>query len=273
MNKEQHNIPEIAGFVVAREGSKSIPKKNLQIAGGLPLVAHTFKAAVASGMLNRVILSTDDREIIALAPDYGVDAPFARPSELAGDNVHVIEATVHALTWLAEHENYKPEYFMLLQPTSPLRNARDIRAAVSIALRNDADAVVSVTPSKHHPNLSKVIDKQGRMRPFVESGLSESRRQDLPDTYALNGAIYLVKRSVLLSGRSWCPPNAHAYVMPPERSLDVDSPWDLKLIRMVFDEMNKNSGQNDQETALENQFMFQDYEFCLNNGGHDEFLP
>ena len=228
------NRPSILGLIVARGGSKSIPRKNIRPVGGKPLIAYTIDAALASGCLDRVILSTDDTEIAGVAKACGAEVPFMRPAEMAADASPVIDATLHAFQWLEKNENYFPMFGMLLQPTSPLRTAGDIQKAVALAVERGADAVVSVAEADRHPYLMKAIDAQGRLSPFVDTPLSESRRQDLPPVYAINGAIYLVKRTVLQERRSWCPAGALAYVMPAERSLDVDTPWDLKLADLIL---------------------------------------
>ena len=230
------NRPSILGLIVARGGSKSIPRKNIRPVGGKPLIAYTIEAALASGCLDRVVLSTDDPEIAEVAKKFGAEVPFMRPAEMAGDASPVIDAALHAFQWLEKNENYFPMFGMLLQPTSPLRTAGDIQKAVAFAVERNADAVVSVTEADRHPYLMKTVDGQGRLSPFVATPFSETRRQDLPAAYAINGAIYLVKRTLLQEKRSWCPAGALAYVMPPERSLDVDTPWDLKLADLVLGE-------------------------------------
>ena len=230
------NRPSILGLIVARGGSKSIPRKNIRPVGGKPLIAYTIEAALASGCLDRVVLSTDDPEIAAVAKTFGAEVPFMRPAEMAGDASPVIDAALHAFQWLEKNDHYFPMFGMLLQPTSPLRTAADIQQAVALAVERNADAVVSVVEADRHPYLMKTIDGQGRLVPFIESPQSGNRRQDLPPVYAINGAIYLIKRSLLAEKRGWCPAGALAYVMPPERSLDVDTPWDLKLADLVLGE-------------------------------------
>ena len=131
-------------------------------------------------------------------------------------------------------ENYIPMFGMLLQPTSPLRTAEDIDAAIRLAEEKNADAVVSVTAVDRHPFQMKVIDENGKLTPFMKTELADSRRQDLPPVFGLNGAIYLVRRTVLQESKTWCPAGALAYVMPAERSLDVDTPWDLRLADLLL---------------------------------------
>jgi len=221
-------------LVVARGGSKGVPRKNLRIAGGQPLIAYTFLAARRSRLLDRTIISTDDAEIAAAARLYGVEVPFMRPAALAQDGSHIMDATLYALDWLDRNDGYRPEQVMLLQPTSPFRTEEDIDQAILLALERRAPAIVSVCECHRHPYLAKRIEADGRMRAFIESDFQTSLRQRLPEAYDLNGAIYLVRRDVLLEERSWCPRGTHAYVMPPERSMDIDTLWDLHVADRVI---------------------------------------
>ena len=225
---------QILALIVARGGSKGIPRKNLQRVGGKPLIAHTVLAAARSRRLDRVVLSTDDPEIADVAKSYGAQTPFTRPSDLAGDDSPVIDTALHALSWLDQHESYRPGYIMLLQPTSPLRTEHDIDGAIQLAFARGANAVVSVCEARRHPCLAKCIAHDGTLRPFVESIHQTCRRQDLPPVYDLNGAVYLVRSNVLLDEQTWCPRNAQAFLMPVERSLDVDSPWDLRVADLIM---------------------------------------
>ena len=224
----------VLALVVARGGSKGIPGKNLRRVAGQPLIAHTLMAARRSRLLDRSVLSTDDPAIAAVARRHGVEVPFMRPARLARDRSHVIDVTLHALRWLDRREGYRPDWVMLLQPTSPLRTAQDIDGAIRMARQHGARAVVGVSASRRHPCLAKRITPTGTLAPFIDTTLQTVRRQDLPPAYDLNGAIYLVRRDVLLAEKSWCPPAAHAYVMPPERSLDIDCRWDLRLVSIVL---------------------------------------
>ena len=215
-------------LIVARGGSKSLPRKNVLALAGRPLIAHTILAARACTGLDRIILSTDDDEIAAVAREYGAEVPFMRPAELAGDTAHVMDVTRHALQYLETKEGYRPDLVLLLQPTSPLRATIDIENALAMLETTGANAVVSVCEAKGHPYLMKTLDDNGRLAPFMDTTMSSSRRQDLPPVYALNGAIYLVRRIVLLESGTWCPPGALGYVMPPDRSVDIDTAADLQ---------------------------------------------
>jgi CMP-N,N'-diacetyllegionaminic acid synthase len=225
---------EILGIIPARGGSKGVPGKNLALVAGRPLIAWTTRAAQASGCISRLIVSTDDQVIADVARQHGAEVPFLRPAELAQDDTPGIEPVLHAVRWLDEYEDYQPGYIMLLQPTSPFRSGEDIVAVVKLAQSRQADAVVSVCPAHHHPYWMKRLDAEGRMCDFIKLNQSYASRQDLPDVYALNGAIYLVRREVLLTQRKFYTDATFGYVMPVERSLDVDSPWDLHLANLAM---------------------------------------
>lgn len=225
---------EVIGLITARGGSKSMPRKNIAPLAGKPLIAWTIEAARASRLLSRILVSTDDGEIAQVAAAWGAEVPFTRPAELAGDATPHVLVVEHAIRWLEEAEGSRPHYMLLLQPTSPLRSAEDIDAAIALAEEREAIAVVSVSPMERHPYLSKRILANGTLADFITSDIAYLRRQDLPPAYALNGALYLNRCDSLLRDHSFLPPGTLGYVMPPERSLDVDTPWDFHLIELVL---------------------------------------
>lgn len=235
-------MSEIVGLVTARGGSKSIPRKNVKPLAGKPLIAWTIEAALQSCGLNRVIVSTDDNEIAQVAQEWGAEAPFMRPSELAQDDSPHIAAVEHAIRWLATHDNAHPDYIMTLQPTSPLRTAGDIDAAIQIAETHTAIAVVSVCEMSRHPYLSKRILPDGTLADFVSSDIAYMRRQALPPAYVLNGAIYLNCCESLLHNQTFLPQGTYAYIMPLERSLDIDTPWDLYLADLILKDRMRHEG-------------------------------
>jgi CMP-N,N'-diacetyllegionaminic acid synthase len=227
-------LGEVIGLITARGGSKSMPRKNILPLAGKPLIAWTIEAARSSRFLSRVLLSTDDPEIAEVAAAWGAEIPFMRPAELAGDTTPHVLVVEHAIRWLEEAEGSRPEYVLMLQPTSPLRTAEDIDGVITFAWEREAIAVVSVSPMDRHPYLSKRILADGTLAEFVTSDIAYLRRQDLPPAYALNGALYLNRSDSLLCDHTFVPPGALAYVMPPERSLDVDTPWDFHLVEMIL---------------------------------------
>lgn len=223
----------ILAIIPARGGSKSIPTKNIRPVAGKPLIAWTIQAALASHHSPRVIVSTDHEQIAETARCFGAEVPFLRPAELAQDDTPGIAPILHAAQWLAEQENYHPDFVMCLQPTSPLRVTEDIDQAIDLLLAKAADAVVSVTPADHHPYWMKRLDPSGRLGDFAPHPPT-IRRQDLPAAYALNGAIYVARCEVLLGYKTWYTDKTYGYVMPPERSIDVDSQWDMYLADLIM---------------------------------------
>lgn len=220
---------EILGLVTARGGSKGLPGKNLRPLAGRPLIAWTIESARESRAISRVVVSTDDPFIAEVAREFGGQTPFLRPESLARDDSPHADVVLHALEWLDANEGRRPDAVMLLQPTSPLRTADDIDAASELMIHCDAPAVVSLVETHHHPYLARSIDRKGRLTPFMTHDLAYPRRQDLPPAYALNGAIYLCLSEALRSQRSFEPAGTIGYVMPPERSLQIDTAWDLQL--------------------------------------------
>ena len=237
--------PVVLGIITARGGSKGIPRKNISPLAGKPLIVWTIEAALNSHSLRRVIVSTDDAEIAQVCRGHEAEVPFMRPDELARDDSPHMDVVIHAVNWLMTHENYCPDYIMLLQPTSPLRTAVDIDAAVALALQRAADGIVSVSEAPDHPYLIKRIAGDGNLVDFVKTPKGYLPRQLFPPAYVVNGAIYLARRDMLLQQRTWYTDRTYPYIMPPERSLDVDTPWDLYLSDLVLRDRLHNSCPSD----------------------------
>ncbi len=235
-------LPVVLGLITARGGSRGIPGKNIRLVAGKPMIAWTIQAALECDSLNRVILSTDDAEIAEIGRKWRAEVPFMRPTELAQDNSPHIDVILHAVEWLMANENYHPDYVVLLQPTSPLRTAQDIDAAVALALQRDADSVVSISESPAHPFFIKRITGEGKLADFADKPGGYLPRQALPPAYVENGAIYVVRRDVLLREKTLYPDGTYPYIMATERSLDVDTPWDLYVADLVLrDKLHKSS--------------------------------
>jgi CMP-N,N'-diacetyllegionaminic acid synthase len=224
----------VVALITARGGSKGIPRKNLAPVAGKPLIAWTIAAALGAKCVSRVLVSTDDPEIAEVSRQCGAEVPFLRPAELAEDHSTSFDVAAHALRWLSEHDRDEPDYLLLLQPTSPLRTAADIDGAIALARERNADAVLAVCEASPHPYLARRVDERGQLSDFISLAQKPSRRQEYPAAYMLNAAIYLNRPASLLATRSFQPPGALAYVMPQERSLDVDSSWELRLVDLLL---------------------------------------
>ena len=224
----------IFALITARGGSKGIPGKNIKLLAGKPLIAWTIQAALESSIFDRTIVSTDDDNISQICSKLGAEVPFKRPDELAQDDSPHIDAVVHAIEWLNHNCNYYPEYVMLLQPTSPLRTVEDIKNAIELLIKNNADSIISVSPTTVHPYLMKQINEEGLLLDFVEKPESYLPRQLHPPVYHVNGAIYLIKTDIILQQRTFSPENTFPYLMPMERSLDIDTLWDFYLGNLIL---------------------------------------
>ena len=234
----------VLAVIPARGGSKGLPGKNILPLAGKPLIAHTITAAQQAKSLDRIVISTDDHEIADICRQYGGKTPFMRPSELAKDETLIYPVLTHAVQWLQKHDNYVPDYVMLLQPTSPLRTSQDIDDSISKALAKDADGIVGLCRADPHPYLAMRLDDAGIISQFMEldSPLAErySRRQDLPDAYSINGAIYLATRELLVENETFYSDRTYAHIMPPERSVDIDSELDLRLAELILGRANQS---------------------------------
>jgi CMP-N,N'-diacetyllegionaminic acid synthase len=224
----------VLAVIPARGGSKGLPDKNIRPLAGKPLIAWTIAAAQAAGCLDRVVVSTDNEAIAAVARKFGAETPFLRPPEWARDETPTTDAVGHAVRWLDEHQGYRPDAVMILQPTCPLRTADDIRQALGIYVRQQARSVVAVCEAKQHPLWMKQVAADGRLTAYLPDWEHATQRQLLPKVYALNGALYLVQRDVLLEQNTVYPPDTFAYVMPKERSVDIDTPWDLHVAELLL---------------------------------------
>lgn len=226
---------KILAIIPARGGSKGLPRKNIKKLKGIPLIAYTINAARECEYVDRVVVSTDDEEIADVSRRFGADVPCLRPSELAEDTTPTIDAILHMINYLKENEGYSAEYILLLQCTSPLRNSNHIREGISKLMNSDAEALISVCEAEVNPYWTKVFDGD-KLKSFIDNGVSINRRQDLPDVYRLNGAMYLIKTDVLIRKRTFQPENLIGYIMDHKSSVDIDTELDFKIAEVIMSE-------------------------------------
>jgi N-acylneuraminate cytidylyltransferase/CMP-N,N'-diacetyllegionaminic acid synthase len=225
--------PRVLAVITARGGSRGVPRKNICLVGGRPLIEWSIVAARQAESVGRVVVSTDSEEIAVIARGCGAEVPWLRPRELALDETPGIDPVLHLVETLQRDEGYEPDLVMLLQPTSPLRTAADIDAAVSLATSTGAEAVISVCPVAQHPAWMKRIGARGELLDPPGADVLAPRQQLAP-LFILNGAIYVTATPALLRTRSFYAADTRAYVMPPERSLDVDTAWDMHLADLAL---------------------------------------
>lgn len=218
---------KVLGIITARGGSKGVPGKNLKPLGGKPLLAYTVEAAVDTAV-DRLILSTDDVKIADAGRVLGCDVPFMRPPELARDETPHLPVIQHAVRWLQEHDGYSADVVVILQPTSPLRSAIDISGALRMLELSGADSVVSVTEVGPHAHPMRMlrVDASGNATLFSGEPVRNriNRRQDMPQAFVMNGAVYACRTHVLFGDDpSLYGDRVVAYPMPADRSISIDS--------------------------------------------------
>jgi len=219
----------VLGIITARGGSKGFPGKNIADLAGKPLISYTITAGKNSKYIDRLILSSDDEDIIRVAKEVGCEVPFVRPAELALDTTPGIDPVLHAINSIEG----KYDYIVLLQPTSPLRTAEDIDGAIKKCLSGHP-ACVSVSEPDKSPFWMYSITETDKMVPILES--KAYRRQDLPKIFALNGAVYVAETQYLIDRKTFITEETVAYVMPKIRSIDIDNEIDLKLCGVIITE-------------------------------------
>lgn len=225
------NGKRILATISARGGSKGVPGKNIRQLGGMPLMAWTIREARRSAFIDRLVVSSDDEAILAVARAHGAETPFVRPAELAKDDTPGVDPVLHAV------EALKPEvydYVVLLQPTSPLRTVEDIDGAIVRCLDNAWPCLISVTEPDKSPFYVFSLDGEDRMTPVIAQDSFHTRRQDLPRLFAPNGAVYVARCDWLAATRSYLTPETRGYEMPRERAMDIDTLLDFDLCEFML---------------------------------------
>jgi N-acylneuraminate cytidylyltransferase len=218
----------VLAVITARGGSKGLPRKNLVDLGGKPLLAWSIEAAQRSRYIDRLILSSEDDDIIAVAEKYGCDVPFRRPAELATDAARIDPVLIHAL----DHLGGTFDYVVLLQPTSPLRIAADIDGAIELCVTRGAPACVGMCESPKPVEWMYRVGDDSTVNPIVGEIIT-TRRQELPATFVINGAVYVARVEWYRHHRRFLCPDTVAWRMPRERSIDIDSEDDLIVARAI----------------------------------------
>lgn len=230
---------KVLALIPARGGSKRLPRKNVLPLAGKPLVGWTIEAAIQSKYIDRVIVSTDDQEIIHISESFGAEVPEVRPSELSGDLATTESVVFHIL----EKYGNGQDILVLLQPTSPLRDANNIDEAIELINQKAAVSIVSVTKCEHPPHWANVIPSDGSMKDFLNNDHNK-RSQDFGDYFRLNGAIYVydinylnVNKSIKYTDKTF------AYEMSSFKSIDIDNDWDFKYAEFLLDNIYENSNK------------------------------
>ena len=223
--------PFVLGAIFARGGSKGLPRKNIRPLAGKPLIAYAIEAALASKLIDRVVVSTDDAEIARIALQHGAEVPFMRPSELAADDSPELLAWRHALQELdAATGQPKVDVLAAIPPTSPLRAVEDVDACIQKLLDSDADVVITVRPAERSPYFNMVrLDGEGYARLVIPPEEAIYHRQVCPPVFDVTTIAFAARPEFVLKSCSLYEGKVRAVMVPPERALDIDSELDLKF--------------------------------------------
>jgi len=229
----------VLAVVPARGGSKGIPRKNLQLLGGKPLVALAVEAGRSASLVSRVLCSTDDPEIADAARAAGAEVPFLRPPELARDTAEDWPVFMHALDFLEREESWLPDIVVNLRPTSPLRRPSHVDAAIQLLQDTGADSVKAVCLARQHPHKMWLRQPDGRIEPFLNTPFRLARGPDVPraelqDVYWQNGVVDVTRREVILEQKTIIGRRVAGLVTEPADSIDIDTPLDLALAELVL---------------------------------------
>jgi CMP-N,N'-diacetyllegionaminic acid synthase len=227
---------KILAIIPARGGSKGVPKKNIKMMHGKPLIAYSIEQALSvKHLFHRVIVSTEDKEIARISMQYGAEIPFLRPQELAEDHAPSLGLVQHAVHFIEKQDKIKLDWVCLLQPTNPLRTPIDIKDSIHLCSNTPCDSVISVAQAEHqHPvYMKKIID--GYLVPFGPKETEGTRRQDLtPQAYFRDGSIYLTKRDVVIDHNSLWGTHALPLIMPSIRSVGIDNALDWEIVSTLM---------------------------------------
>ena len=237
---EKSNI-KILAIIPARGGSKSVPKKNIRNLNGKPLIAYTIEAAKRiEEKFHKIIVSTDDEEIAEVAKHYGADVPFIRPSNLAEDKTPTYPVLQHAVNFVEKDDGINIDLIMLLQPTAPFRTTEDMLNCLNLSQTSNTDSVISVVQVfSYHPILMKKIENNRLTHFSIEEKEGTPRQLYKPPAYMRNGAIYITKRNNLIEQNSIWGNSITPYVMPQERSYNIDDEIDFITSEMMMKKSTK----------------------------------
>ncbi|MCL9662778.1 acylneuraminate cytidylyltransferase family protein [Paenibacillus hunanensis] len=219
----------VLAIIPARGGSKGIPRKNIKQFAGKPLIAWTIEEACKSKYISRLILSSDDDEIIEIAKQYGCEVPFKRPKELADDAAAGMLPVLHALQMIDQEY----DYVLLLQPTSPLRTVQDIDNCIEYIFKTNSSFVVSINETTKSPYWMYQLDDQGIMHKLIDLEHTPTSRQQLAKVYALNGALYIGEYKQVKTYQTFLTSETKGFIMPSERSFDIDTPLDFWICEQL----------------------------------------
>ncbi|MGH4052855.1 MAG: cytidylyltransferase domain-containing protein [Clostridium sp.] len=221
-------------IIPARAGSKGIPNKNIIDICGKPLIAYTIDAGKKSKYIDEIIVSTDSEIIKGIAQQYGAKVPFLRPNALSNDKAKSIDVVIHAIEYY-KNKNITFDYIILLQPTSPLRTFKNVDEAIEKLIKSNGASLVSVCKTQQNPIFMRSIQNE-KLKEVIRFEATSFRRQDLPDFYIFNGAIYINSYDMLIHQKKFVDADTMPYIMDKKSSVDIDTLLDVRLVEVIMKE-------------------------------------
>jgi CMP-N,N'-diacetyllegionaminic acid synthase len=226
----------VLGLIAAREGSKGIPNKNILKIAGKELVRHAAEVGKDVEEIDLLICSTDGKKIAEIASDSGVEVPFMRPKELAQDSTPMLPVMRHAINEIEKKHNCLVECVVILDPTSPMRTAQDVRNAIEFYKSNDVDLVVSVHRGHYNPYFNMLEKQEGYFKLPLGAEENYGSRQAAPAVYQINTVVWIYSRASIFEERVRIPKKTLIYEFPEDRSMDLDTPDDIKRLNYFLSE-------------------------------------
>lgn len=237
---------EIVGFIFARGGSKGVPRKNIRLLAGRPLIAYAIDTALETPSISRVVVSTDDEEIAEVSRACGADVPFLRPPELASDSAPEWLAWQHAIREInADEASADIDIFVSVPPTSPLRSPEDVEACIRLMQDGNVDLVYTVMRTNHNPYFNMVvIDDSGYAHLAIPPAEAIHRRQDVPAVYDSVTAAYVAHPDFILNTASMFEGKIKAVIVPAERAVEIDSELDFMMAELLIEKQQQQGSGN-----------------------------
>lgn len=234
---------KILAIIPARGGSKRLPGKNIKKISGKPMMAHAILAVKGSKYVDRVVVSTDDRKIATISQRYGAETPFLRPAELANDTVPTLPAFQHAVRYFETNMKFRPDIIVIVQPTSPMVTSADVDGAIEKMVKTKTNSCFSVCEINQRPEWMYYLDNN-KPRLLLKNLWENKRSQDLPKLGIINGSVYVVNYKTLMKKNKVRDNNTSIYIMPKERSVDIDDMHDFELAEFLMKKQNGKNNKN-----------------------------
>lgn len=234
---------KILAIIPARGGSKRLPGKNIKKILGKPLIGYAIEAIKKSNYVDRIVVSTDDRKIAAISQRHGAETPFLRPAELASDTVPTLPAFQHAVKYFETNMGFRPDIVVIVQPTSPLVRSEDVDGAIEKMVKTKTNSCFTVCEISQRPEWMYYLDNN-KPRLFLPNRWENKRSQDLPKLGIINGSVYVVNYETLMKKNKVRDKNTSIYIVPKERSVDIDDLLDFELAEFLMSRQNGKNNKN-----------------------------